>query len=300
MFCYFPFLSLLFKTRKPCFPLEKGILCLFLSVSLCFSLASFGLPLFQVFFLCLSLLLVLFSSFLCFFFALFCFLVFVSFFFFLSSLLLLHEKNNIKILTYKVFLHQYFLLFWFPVFFSLWNPFLLSLHCPDFKLCFLFNIIVFGFKKNPSWKKKKHKCWVKRGVATKRYFLWACVLQNVKSYRFLGPCFWQSLVDVQKHYKIGISAHFWKQKKQKIPFFNVINWSKSKLLTGPSWGFKTKGQLELGPVNNFENLRAQFFNFKKLCRIPYFIVLFDKTMFWKKKNKFEPVNNFENPQTWTS
>ena len=43
--------------RKPCFPPRKGQFCLFLSVSLCSSLAFFGLPLFQFFFLCLSLLL---------------------------------------------------------------------------------------------------------------------------------------------------------------------------------------------------------------------------------------------------
>ena len=41
--------------RKLVFPLEKGIFCLFLSVTLCFSLAFLGLPLFQFLFLCLSL-----------------------------------------------------------------------------------------------------------------------------------------------------------------------------------------------------------------------------------------------------
>ena len=65
LFVFVPFLSLLCNTKKLVFPLEKGIFCLFLSVSLCFSLPFFGLPLFQCFFLrfflCLSLLLVLFS-----------------------------------------------------------------------------------------------------------------------------------------------------------------------------------------------------------------------------------------------
>ena len=56
---------------------------------------------------------------------------------------------------------------------------------------FLFNMNVFG--------KKKHKFLVKRGVATKRFFvLSTCVLKNVKSYRFSGGSFWQILVDVQK------------------------------------------------------------------------------------------------------
>ena len=107
-FCFFVFP---FFTKNLVFPPRKGHLCLFLSVSLSFSLAFFGLPLFQIFFLCLSLLLVLFSSFLSFFFAFFCFLFFVSFFHFLSSLLLFREKNNIKIFNYKVFLHQSFLFF---------------------------------------------------------------------------------------------------------------------------------------------------------------------------------------------
>ena len=119
---FFLFLSLLCNTKKPCFPLEKGIFCLFLSVSLCFSLAYFGLHLFQFFFLCLSLLLVLFPSFLSFVFAFFCFLVFVSFFPCLSSLLLFHEKHNIRILNYIVFPHQSFL------FFGFLSSFLLEIH----------------------------------------------------------------------------------------------------------------------------------------------------------------------------
>ena len=45
----FPFF--VFNRKKPCSPLENGIFCLFLSVSLCFSLAFFGLPLFQFLFL---------------------------------------------------------------------------------------------------------------------------------------------------------------------------------------------------------------------------------------------------------
>ena len=91
---------------------------------------------------------------------------------------------------------------------------------------------------------KKNKNLVKRGVATKRFFfLSICVLQNVKSYRFFfGPFFWQFWVDVQKNtVKIGISAHFKKQKIGKIYIcckvktgprfggFKVKNWSKFKV-----------------------------------------------------------------------
>ena len=150
LFVYFlfSFLSLLFNTKKPVFPLEKGISCLFLSVSLCFSLAFFGLPLFQLIFLCLSLRIVLFFFLPVF---LFCFilLVFVSFFPFLSSLLLFHEKNNIKIFNYKVSFISLFSFFGFLSCFLFEIPFSYLCIFPDFKLCFLFNVIVFGFK-NPS------------------------------------------------------------------------------------------------------------------------------------------------------
>ena len=67
-FCYCLFLVFVFfsllsflgffeQTKIPVFPLKKGTLCLFFSVSLCFSLAFFVLPPFLPFlFLCLSLL----------------------------------------------------------------------------------------------------------------------------------------------------------------------------------------------------------------------------------------------------
>ena len=114
---FFFFAFFVSNTKKTCFPPRKGHFLLFLSVSLCFSLAYFGLPLFQFFFLCLSLFFSFFLPVLLFCFL--CFLVFVSLIPFLSSLLLFHEKNNIKIFNYKVFLHQYVLFFWFLVLFSL-------------------------------------------------------------------------------------------------------------------------------------------------------------------------------------
>ena len=79
------------------FPLEKGIFCLCLGVSLCFfSLAFFGLPLFQFLFLCLSLVIFFISSLLSLFLVSFDSLFFLSFFPFLSSLLFFHDRNNIK------------------------------------------------------------------------------------------------------------------------------------------------------------------------------------------------------------
>ena len=100
LFLFFsPFLSLLLKDKNPVFLLEKGIFCFFLSVCLCFSLAFLGLHLFQFLFLCLSLVLFsIFPSCLSFLFF-FLFLLFLSFFPFLYSLLLFHERNNIKTLN---------------------------------------------------------------------------------------------------------------------------------------------------------------------------------------------------------
>ena len=178
-FCYL-FCFLVFSIKKPCFSPRKGHV-LFFSVSL----SLFWPPLFFCFsFSVFSFLFFFLSSFLSFLFAFFWFLVFVSFFIFLSSLLFFHERNHMKILNCKFCLHRSFLFFWFPVFFCFKFLFL-SLLFPDFKLCFLFNIMVFDFQTNNL---KKH-FWFKRGVATKRFFLSTCVLENVKSYRFFGPFF---------------------------------------------------------------------------------------------------------------
>ena len=235
--------------KKPCFPLEKGIFCLFLSVALCLSLAFFGLPLFQFLFLCLSLVLVIFPSFLSFFFAFFWFLVFVSFFPFIFSLLLFHERNNIKILNCNSFLHQYFLFFWFPVLFFVSTPFFLSLLFPDSKLCFS-STSMFLVSKNQV--EKKQQFLVKRGVATDVLFLLTCVLQNVKSYRFFLPLiFGQFWLMFKKHYKNRYFSTFLKAKNWKKKHFEV-------LLSGPSF-FKKKG-----------------------AETPIFIVFFWQTVFCKK------------------
>ena len=126
VFFFFCFLSLLFNTKN-LFPLRKGIFCIFFGVCLCFSLAFFGLPLFQFLFLCLSL-----SCSCPFFFLLVCLVCFLlvpcfvfSFSPVISSLLLFHERNNIKIFNCNIFLHQYFLFFWFSVLFVFNSLFLI-------------------------------------------------------------------------------------------------------------------------------------------------------------------------------
>ena len=205
-FCFFfALLSLFFNWQKPVFPPRKGHFCLFSMFLFLSPLTFFGLPLFLFLFLCLSVSLVFLSSFLSFFFAFFLFLVFVSFsFFFLLCFCFMKRTTWTFSIAISFFPEIVSLSFGFLSCFSVSNPFFLSLLFPDFKLCFLFNINVFSFKKNKLKSTKKTK---KKQIATKRFFLWTCVLQNVKSYLFFAffAKFWFMF---KKHYKIGISAHF--------------------------------------------------------------------------------------------
>ena len=122
LFCFlfsFPFFAS--NRKKPVFPLEKGVFCLFLSVSLCFSLAFFGLPLLQFLFLC---------SFLLFFLLVFpfcfllvpCFSLFLSFSFFFAFVSWKEQHQNIKL---QLFFHQYFLFFVSCLLFSFQSLFLI-------------------------------------------------------------------------------------------------------------------------------------------------------------------------------
>ena len=106
------FLSLLL-IETTCLPPRKRAFFFIFECLPLFLLSFFWPPPFSI-----ALYLSLSSSFLSFFlpvffFVFFCFLAFVSLFPFLSSLLTFHEKNNIKILNYKGFLHQVFLFFGF-------------------------------------------------------------------------------------------------------------------------------------------------------------------------------------------
>ena len=146
IFCCLSFLC--FQEKNPVFPPRKGHFLLILECLALFLLSLFWPPPFSVF-LSLSL-----SCFFFFFPSCLSFLLYFGslsslFIFFLSSLLLFHERNNIKrfncifssILSFFVGFLSCFL---FEILFSyLWFP--------DFQLCFLFNINVVGFK-NTSWK----------------------------------------------------------------------------------------------------------------------------------------------------
>ena len=224
----FSFLSLLLS-EKPVFPLKKGIFCLFLSVSLCFSSAFFGLPLVQVLFLCLSLVLFFLSSFLSFF---FCFLLVPSFSLFLSFSVFFGfvswKANNIKRFNCKVFFHQSCVFFWFPVLFSLSNPFFLSLFFSWYSVMFFCSTSMFLVSKNTSWKTPN---FGQKGSCNKTVFYNLCFAKCEKL-SFFWPLFGKFLVDVKKHYRIGMSAHFQskKRKKKKKDHFEG-------LLSGPSKGY---------------------------------------------------------------
>ena len=201
VFCFFFFalLSLFFNRQKTCFPPRKGHFLLIFNVSLSFSLNLFWPPPFSVS-LSLSLCCSFLFSFLLVF--LFCFLfvacfLSLSFLFFLHCFLF-HEKKNIKIFNCNFFPEIFSLSFGFLSCFSVSNPFFLSLLFPYFKLCFLFNINVFSFKKNKLKSTKKQK--KKKTIATKRFFFYEpvfCKMSKVIVF-FVASFFCQILVDVQK------------------------------------------------------------------------------------------------------
>ena len=157
LFCFFCFFVLFFFfwfcffgcliQKKPLFFPKKWAFFVYFQCFSFFSLSPFGPPSFSVSLsLYLFFLLFFLSSFLSLFLLSFGSLFFsLSFFLSLSSLLFFHERNNIKILNCKFFFLKSFLFFKFPAFFVS-SSFFLSLLFPDFKLCFLFNIKVFGFK----------------------------------------------------------------------------------------------------------------------------------------------------------
>ena len=166
-------------------------------------LTFFGLPLFLFLFLCLSVVLFFLPSVLSFVFAFFLFLVFVSFFPYLSSLLLFHEKKNIKIFNCNFFLKYFLFLLVSCLAFLFQIPF--SYLCFFLILSYVFcSTSMFLVSKRTNWKAQKSK----KNNCNKTFFLWTCVLQNVRSYRFFAPFLpnfgWCSKNTI----KIGISAKF--------------------------------------------------------------------------------------------
>ena len=153
---------------------------------------------------------------------------------------------------------------------------------PDFEFCFLFNIIVLGFK-NPSCKtqfiSKKWLCNITF------FFINLCFAKCEKLSFFWGAFFCNFLVVFEKHYKIGILAHFSKQTfTKKWHFWKLLSGPSWKFLSGPSWVRLKKRQL--GPDNNFQIFSAQDYPIKNVLKPLIYSVLFDNRCFIKK-------------QTWT-
>ena len=211
------------------------------------------------------------------------FLIFLHWFCFMKRKT---SKYSIAILFPEIFS----LSFGFLSCFSVSNPFFLSLLFPDFKLCFLFNINVFSFKKNNLKSTKKT-------IATKRFFLWTCVLQNVKSYLFFCPFFAKFWLMFKKHYKNRYFSKFLKAKKQKMHF--------EVLLSGASRCYYL-GQVDcIFKMTNLAQIItpqicARNFVSKESAETPTFIVFFDKQCFVKtnlaqiitpQKAKLGPDNN---------
>ena len=224
VFVFFvPFLSLLL-IENPVFPLKRAFLFIF-CVSLSFSLNLFlASPFFNFSFSVYLFFFSFFPSFLSFFFAFFCFLVFVSFLFFLLCFCFMKRTTSER-LMYKGFLHQSFLFFGFLSSFLFEIPFSSLCFFCWFKVMFLFNIFVFGFKKT---KLKNTNFWSKGELQQNGFFYDPVFCKVWKVIVFLGVIFLTNFGWCSKNtIKIGISALFKKAKKWK-------KWPFSKSITGPS------------------------------------------------------------------
>ena len=185
---FFGFVFWLFNTKKkPCFPPEKGIYCLF-SVFLFLSpLAFLGLPLFLFLFPCLSLF--FFSFFLpsCLCFLLFFGSLFLSLSLFFFLLCFSFMKGTTSKYSIASFFSEIFSLFLVSCLFLFQVPF-------SYLCCFLILSYVScstsRFLVSKQTTKKKQKFLVKRGVATKRvFFINLCFGKCQKLSFFLGPFF---------------------------------------------------------------------------------------------------------------
>ena len=208
----FWFFAFPFFAKKTVFTTSKGNFCLLLSVPLCFSLAFFGLTLFQFLFLCLSLVLFFDSSFLSFFFAFFWFLVFSLYFIFCLLCFVSWKKATSKYSIAKFFFINP-LSFLFPVVVSPLNPFLSSLFFfPDFQLCFCSTSMLLVSKTEV----EKHQFWVKRGVAT-TFIFHLCFVKSEKL-SFFGHVFGKFWLMLKKNTKKNVFRHIYKRKKQNDHF----------------------------------------------------------------------------------
>ena len=218
------------------------------SVSLSFSLSPFGPPSFSVS-LSLSLFFLLFflSSFLSLFLLSFgsLFLSLFCFFLFLLAFLSWKEQHqNIKLQVF--FLKSFLFLSFLPFFLS--SSFFLSLLFPDFKLCFLFNIKVFGFKTKNL--KKKTIFGQKGGCNKTGFFINLCFAKCQKLSFFFGHFLDNFWLMFKKHYKNWYFSTILKAKNEKKrPFLIVTNWATLIVTNWATFVQLKNGQR--GPVSNY-------------------------------------------------
>ena len=277
LFFLLPFLSL-FLIEKPVLPLKRAIFWFIFSVSLSFSLNLFWPPPFSLSLsLSLCFALVFLSSFLSFFFGFLFLSCFCLFFFVLSSVLLFLEKNNMKILNWNFFSSSKCSLFCVScLVFSLKSLFLIFVFFLILSYVFC-STSLFLVSKNPSW--KTPILGQKGGCNITGFFINLCFAKCQKLSFFVCQFFGQFFLIFQKHtIKIGISAHFSKQKiTKKWHFWKLLSGPSWKLLSGPSWLRLKKRQL--GPDNNFQNCCAQILFPKKKGWNPYFYSVFWQSVF---------------------
>ena len=187
-------------------------------------LTFFGLPLFLFPFLCLSVVLFFLPSFLSFFFAFFLFLVFVSFFPYLSSLLLFHEKKNMKIFNCNLFSWNIFSFFWFPVLLFCFKS-LFLIFAFFLILSYVFSSTsMFLVSKRTNWEARKNK---KNKLQQNGFFYEPVFCKMWKVIVFFSPFFANFWLMFKKHYKNRYFSKFLKAKNwKKNAFWGVIIWAK--------------------------------------------------------------------------
>ena len=301
-FCFFllPFLSLFLIEKNLFFPLKRAFFGLFSVFPFLSPLTFFGLPFFtfsfsvSLFCSCLSFFLLVFLFWLSFSF------LFLSLFFVLSSVLLFLEKNNMKILNWNFFSSSKCSLFWVScLVFSLKSLFLIFVFSWFWVMLFVQHHC-FWFQKN----KLKNTFFQKKGGCNKTgFFLWTCVLQNVKSYRFFFGIFFFFAFFwffFKKHYKNRHFSTFFKAKNYKK---NGIFGSYYLVQVGSY--YLVQVDCILKNANLDQIITSNFFvhNFffqKKGAETPIFIVFFGNRCFRKtnldqiitsKRAKLGPDNN---------
>ena len=279
---------------KPCFSPQKGNFCLFICVSLCFSLVLFGPPPFFPFSFFVSL-----SFFFC-----SCFLpVFHFCFWFLLYLSVLFLFQDVILFLFFCLLSCFVLNHhvWFLVALHLVLFFLLFLAFVAFIFCYF---LILTTNQKSSLKKmetaKKKQKWKMHKKRTFWQEQLAQVCSQIVSF-FLFRVSLNFAFFAENTIKIGVSAPPQKKRKKKNTNKkkqkpSVKNWSKLALKTGPSM-LRNK----IGPVFSARNGSFVFVYFllKKNPLLSAGRTRFSETK-KQKKQKLGPVFNTRKGKNWTS